>query len=317
MTVTVLAGGVGSARFLAGLVRVVPPDDLTVVGNIGDDERIRGLHVSPDVDSVLYHLAGLTDWDRGWGMDDERYTANDRYRDLAARLDDLGVDLQDWFILGDRDLATHMLRTRMLEAGRPLSEATDALRRALGIGCRVLPASDDPVRTKVRASSGDLLDFQDYFVRRGQDVEVTGVEFAGTDEATPAPGVLEALREADVVVVPPSNPLLSVDPVLAVPGVRDAVSEGEAPVVAVSPIIGGRAVKGPLAGLMEGLDLEVSPVGVAELYRELVDVFVLDITDEARSADVEALGMRAVALDTLMRSPEDAVRLAKAVLDAK
>lgn len=316
MRITVIAGGVGSARFLAGLVRVVPTDDLTVVVNIGDDERVRGLHVSPDVDSVLYHLAGLTDWERGWGMDDERYTANDRYRDLAGRLDDLDVDLQDWFILGDRDLATHMLRTRILEAGRSLSEATDALRRALGVEFRVLPASDDPVRTKVRTAAGELLDFQDYFVRRGQDVEVTGVEFAGADGAAPAPGVLEALEEADVVVLPPSNPLLSVDPVLAVPGVRGSVSGTNAPVVAVSPIVGGRALKGPLAGLMEGLDLEVSPVGVAELYRGLVDVFVLDAEDDARAPDVEALGLRAVVLDTLMRSPEDAARLAKAVLDA-
>lgn len=312
MRITAIAGGVGSARFLAGLVRVVDPASLTVVVNTGDDETVRGLHVSPDVDTVLYHLAGLADWPRGWGVAGETFVAHERYAELAsiARAD---TDLQEWFALGDRDLAVHQLRTQILAAGGSLSAATDAVRRALGVACRVLPMSDDPAPTLLRTTGGEVLDFQTYFVRRGQRDEIASVEVAG---GSPAPGVLEALAGADVVVIPPSNPLLSVAPVLAVDGVRDALAAASAVRVGVSPIVGGRALKGPADRLLASLGYEVSAAGVAGTYCRLVDVFVLDETDAPLAADVEALGMRPVVCDTIMRSAEDAARLAKIVLAA-
>ncbi len=316
MAITVLAGGVGSARFCAGLVRVVNPDDLTIVVNTGDDEQIRGLWICPDIDTVLYHLAGACDWDRGWGLADETTVANDRYRELAAGLDGMGLDLQEWFTLGDRDLATHLLRLHLLEHDLPLTEVTDALRLAMGIECQVLPVSDDPVRTVLRTAGGEWLDFQEYFVRRKQEPEVTGIEVEGVRDAAPAPGVLEAIEDAEVLIVPPSNPLISVGPLLAVPGVRDAVEACDATCVAVSPIVGGRALKGPADRLMTSLGHEVSAVGVARIYRGLVDVFVLDEQDAGLAGEVEELGMEPVVCDTLMRSAEDAGRVAKAVLDA-
>ena len=315
MRVCVIAGGVGSARFLAGLVRVVDPSEVTVIGNTGDDERVRGLHVSPDIDTVLYHLAGETDWERGWGMSDESFVANSRYVSLVERAG-VDVDMQEWFGLGDRDLATNMFRTRLLDAGRPLSFAIDALRRAMGIGSVVLPMSDSPVRTELVTASGERLDFQTYFVRRQHGDEVVSVEFVGaSDVARPAPGVLDAISSAGVVVIPPSNPIVTVAPVLAVPGIRDAIARSSAVRVAVSPIVGGRAIKGPLEPLLRAFGHDVSPSGVAAIYRGLVDVFVLDALDASEAAAVEALGMRPVVCDTIMSGPDEAARLAKEVLD--
>jgi LPPG:FO 2-phospho-L-lactate transferase len=308
--VTVIAGGVGSARFLTGLVRVIPAEDITVVVNTGDDAIMRGLHVSPDVDTVLYHLAGLTDWDRGWGIHDETFFANDRYGELASRVG--GLDMQDWFALGDRDLATHMLRTQLLHSGMSLSGATNALRNALGVEAAILPASDDPSPTTLETDGGDVLDFQDYFVRLHQRPVVRRVRLGG---GRPAPGVLDAVASASVVLVPPSNPLLSIAPVLALDGVEDALRETAAPRAAVSPIVGGRALRGPADLVMASLGHEVSAAGVAEIYTGLVDVFVLDARDEAFAPEIEALGMRPVVCDTIMRSPEDAARLAKIVLE--
>jgi LPPG:FO 2-phospho-L-lactate transferase len=226
-----------------------------------------------------------------------------------------GVDLQDWFTLGDRDLATNLLRTRLLEAGATISGATDALRRAMGIGCRVIPVTDDPVRTVFRTSGGETLDFQTYFVRRRQEPAVVGIAFDGIGGARPAPGVLDAIAAADVVVVPPSNPLISVEPVLAVPGVREALSQADGARLGVSPIVGGKALKGPADLLMAALGHDVSAAGVAAIYRGLLDVFVLDERDADLADRVAELGMRPVVADTIMRSPEDAARVAKAVLD--
>lgn len=315
MRITVLAGGVGSARFCAGLVRVVDPADLTIVVNVGDDERIRGLHLSPDLDTVCYHLAGLEDWERGWGLVEESYEVQRRYVELAARAG-LDADLQDWFTLGDRDIALNMLRTRLLDTGHPLSEATAAIARALGIACRVLPVTDDAVRTKLRSASGELLDFQEYFVHRRQRDEVTEILVDGAPGAAPAPGVVEAIVEADVVIVPPSNPLISVEPLLAVGTVRDVLRDRGPVRVAVSPIISGRALKGPADLLMRSLGHDVSALGVARLYAGTVDVFVLDAQDAPMASAIGDLGLRPVVGDTIMRSPEDAARVAKAVVDA-
>lgn len=312
--IAVVAGGVGSARLLSGVVRVVDPSRLSVIVNVGDDERIRGLHLSPDVDTVLYHLAGAEDWDRGWGTAGDTFGSQERYVQLASRLADEGIDLQEWLALGDLDLATNLLRTRLLDAGLPLSKAVDALRRAMGVGCRVLPATDDATRTVLVTARGDELAFQEWFVKLRQQPEVAAVRYSGTDAARPAPGVLEAIAEADIVVVPPSNPVLSVGPVLAV-GVREALAEARAPVVAVSPIIGGRAVKGPADRLMAALGHEPTAMGVARMYTGVVDVFVHDDADAAGMGGLADLGMTGFACDTLMRSPEDAARLAKTVLD--
>ena len=314
MRVCVIAGGVGSARFLAGLVRVVDPSEVTVIGNTGDDERVRGLHVSPDIDTVLYHLAGETDWERGWGMSDESFVANSRYVDLVSRAA-VDVDMQEWFGLGDRDLATNMFRTRLLDSGRPLSFAIDALRRAMGIGSVVLPMSDSPVRTELVTVAGERLDFQTYFVRRQHGDLIATVDFVGDDVARPAPGVIEALEGAELIVIPPSNPIVTVAPVLAVPDIREAIERSSAVRVAVSPIVGGRAIKGPLEALLRAFGHDVSPSGVARIYGGLVDVFVLDALDAAEAAAVEPIGMRPLVCDTIMSGPDEAARLAKEVLD--
>jgi LPPG:FO 2-phospho-L-lactate transferase len=313
MRVCVIAGGVGSARFLAGLVRVVDPSDVTIVGNTGDDERVRGLHVSPDIDTVLYHLAGETDWARGWGIADESFVANERYVALVERAAP-DVDMQEWFGLGDRDLATNMFRTRMLDTGRTLTEAIDALRRAMGIASTVLPMSDETVRTELVTSSGERLDFQTYFVRRRHAETIAAVDVTGAETARPAPGVLEVIEGAELIVLPPSNPIVTVAPVLAVRGIRDAIASSHATRVAVSPIVGGRAIKGPLDALLGAFGHDVSAAGVAAIYRGLVDVFVLDAQDAGQAPDIEALGMRALVCDTIMGSPEEAARLAKDVL---
>jgi LPPG:FO 2-phospho-L-lactate transferase len=315
MRTCVLAGGVGSARFCAGLVRNLDPRELTIVVNTGDDENIRGLHVCPDIDTVLYHLAGATEWDRGWGLAGETFTANDRYGELAARLGDYALDLQEWFALGDRDLATHLLRARLLSHGRTLSEATAALANALGIEASVLPASDDLLRTVLENSDGEHLDFQEYFVRRKQKEEIKRVSYQGAADATPAPGVIDAISSAEIVAIPPSNPILSIGPVLAVPGISEAMRATDAVRVGVSPIVGGRALKGPADLILASLGHDVSPVGVARIYEGLLDAFVLDAVDERHAPAVEALGMRAIVCDTIMSGPEEAARVVKTILD--
>jgi LPPG:FO 2-phospho-L-lactate transferase len=245
----------------------------------------------------------------------ESFVADERYRQLVAQLAGEHTDLQEWFALGDRDLATHLLRARLLETGSTLTQAIGALARALGIAATVLPMSDEPVRTKLTVASGEQLDFQEYFVRRRQSDEITAVTYSGSDTARPAPGVLETIASADVVVIPPSNPPLSIGPLLAVPGIRDAIASASGVRVGVSPIIGGRALKGPADRVLASLGHEVSPVGVADIYEGLLDVFVLDTADAALAADVEATGVRAEVCNTIMSGPEEAARVAKTVLD--
>lgn len=314
MRVCAIAGGVGSARFCAGLYRILAPGELTIAVNTGDDERIRGLLVCPDIDTVLYHLAGATDWERGWGLASETFTADQRYRQLAERVP--GEAMQEWFSLGDGDLATHLFRARLLDRGRRLGEITAVLTQAMGIAAGVMPVTEDELRTVIETASGERLAFQEYFVHRHQDEDVAAVSYQGAETARPAPGVLEAISSAPIVVIPPSNPILSVLPALAVPGVRDALAAAGGRRVGVSPIVGGRALKGPADRILASLGHEVSPVGVARLYSGLLDVFVLDATDRAYSPGIEALGMRPVVCDTLMTGPEAAGRVAATVLEA-
>jgi len=306
MHVVAIAGGTGAAKLLRGLTAVMDARDLTIVGNTGDDTEVWGLHVSPDLDTVTYALAGRLDVERGWGL------AGESFRCLEA-MGDLGAET--WFSLGDRDLATHVFRTRALRAGATLTAVTAELARRLGVTARILPMSDDPVRTRVRTPDG-WLSFQEYFVREKAQVQVLEVEYAGAARARPAPGVLEAVREADVVVVCPSNPVTSVGPVLAVPGVADALAATRARVVGVSPIVGGAAVSGPAGELMRARGLAVSPVGVATAYAPWLDALVLDRQDAAYVAEIHGLGLAAMPADTLMTDRAREIALARVVLSS-
>jgi LPPG:FO 2-phospho-L-lactate transferase len=305
-SVVALAGGVGAARFLEGLVRVVEPAGLTVIVNTGDDAEFYGLYVSPDVDIVLYTLAGLVDPAQGWGVQGDTYH-------LQEMLGSYGRET--WFRLGDRDLATHVHRTDLLRRGATLSQVADDLRRGLGLELTILPMSDQPVRTRVRTPDG-WLPFQEYFVKRRAQDEVLEIGLDGVEAAIPAPGVLEAIRAADAVVLCPSNPLVSIGTILAVPGVRGALRECSGGRVAISPIVGGGTIKGPADRMMRGLGMEVSAVGVAEAYRDFLDVLVLDGQDRDLAPRVEALGIRAIVTDTIMRDLDTKLALAETTVAA-
>ncbi len=303
--VVALAGGVGAARFLRGLVRAVPAEDTTAVVNTGDDRVFYGLCVSPDLDIVTYTLAGRVDAERGWGIAGDAFAAVDALRAFGH---------ETWFRLGDRDLATCLHRTIRLREGAGLARVTDEIRRALGVATRLLPMSEDPCPTVVELSGGRRLHFEEYLVRDGAPSDVEAVDLAAARRARPAPGVLEALRGARTIVVCPSNPVVSIAPILAVPGVREAIAASGAPVVAISPIVGGAPVKGPADHLLRGTGAEVSARGVARLYRDLARGFVLDVRDADSLADVEALGLRALAVDTIMRDAAASEALARATL---
>ena len=304
--IVALAGGVGAARFLEGLAQVISPADMYVIGNTGDDAEIHGLHISPDLDTVTYTLAGLANPVHGWGLKGETF------HNLAA-LGRLGAET--WFQLGDRDLATHLFRTERLRAGAKLSQVTRDIAKAFGLQATVVPMSDDPVRTIVVTPTGRL-EFQTYFVRRRAEDAVRGIQFKGADKARPAPGVLAAIAKAEAVIFCPSNPIISIGPILAVPGIRAALEKRRKPVVAISPIVGGRAIKGPADKMMRGLKMDVSALGVAKFYKGLVDVFVLDEQDRAQATEVEALGMRAVVTNTIMSSQARKKALARVVMKA-
>lgn len=305
--VVVLAGGVGAARFLDGLVRVVPPEQVYVVVNVGDDLEWAGLHVAPDIDTVLYTLAGRVDPESGWGLRDETYRALEELRALGGPA---------WFRIGDRDLATHLFRTERLRAGAPLSAVTADLARALGVRATITPVTDQPLRTVVETDAGDL-PFQEYFVRRGQRDTVRGLRFSGADAAEAAPGVHRALTGARAIIIAPSNPFLSIGPLLAVSGIRDCLLASNAPVAAISPIVGGKALKGPAAAMLESLGHDVSALGVARLYRDLIDVFVVDRQDADLVTAIEAeTGVRCVVTNTVMSGPDEKRDLAAATLAA-
>lgn len=306
MTITVLSGGVGAARFLEGVVQVVAPADTTVISNTGDDEEFFGLRVSPDIDIVIYTLGDAVDTEKGWGLQDESFSALGALRRFGY---------ETWFNLGDRDMATHAHRTDLLRGGATLSEATRSIARAFGVALNILPVSDDRIRTMVQAPSG-WLSFQEYFVKRRTEDDVLAVRFDGADAARPAPGVLEAIRTSDAVLIAPSNPIVSIGPLLAVPGVREALARRRDRIVAISPIIGGRTIKGPADRMMRTLGRDPTCVGVAAEYAGFCGVLVIDEEDRDLAPAVEAAGVRAVVAQTVMRSSEDKRALAEVALGA-
>ena len=311
MRVVALAGGVGGGKFLRGLVRAVPPSDVTVVVNTGDDRRFHGLHVSPDLDSVTYWLGGVADRDRGWGRVGETFRATEELRAFGAP--------DAWFGLGDLDLATHLIRTEILASGLTLSEATARVTARFAIRARVLPMTDDPVETRVSAvdEHGGSLDlhFQEYWVeRRGLD-DVKSVRFAGIEGAQPAPGVLESISDADAILVAPSNPIVSIGPVLAVPGIREAVAGRRAVVAGVSPIVGGEVLAGMADRLMPAAGLEVSALGAARVYDGLLAGWVVDEADRDLARRIETeLGVDVAVTDTVIRDDAVAEAVARSAL---
>jgi LPPG:FO 2-phospho-L-lactate transferase len=302
--VTALAGGVGGAKLLVGLARATSPEHLTVIVNTGDDAEIYGVHVSPDVDIVTYWLAGIADTDKGWGIRGDSFEAVDAMGRLGA---------DAWFRLGDRDMGTCMYRTARLEEGATLTEVTDEVRRALGVGTHILPMSDAPVRTEVVTDDGRVLDFQEYFVKEKTEPPVAEIRTVAPEGRAPGTGVIHAIADADVVVICPSNPLLSIDPILSLDGVRAAL-QAHPRVVAVTPIVRGGAIKGPADRLLLRLAGEASAAAVARHYGEMVDLFVVDASDEAEVSKVEAAGIRCTSRDTIMRDHDASERLARTLL---
>jgi LPPG:FO 2-phospho-L-lactate transferase len=304
MKIAALAGGVGGSKLLLGLYRVMDPAHLTIIVNTGDDIVMHGLHVSPDPDIITYTLAGLVNEETGWGI------AGETFR-VAEGLARYGRPV--WFKLGDRDLATHINRSALLREGATLSQAMDSIRTTLGVRARLLPMSDDSVPTMLETDEGRM-HLQDYLVRRRCEPKLKAIAFEGVERARPAPGVIEAIEDADGIVVSPSNPLISIGPILAVAGVREALRKRRADVGVVCPLVGGKSLKGPSDKMMAELGYEVSAVGAAKLYRDVCGTFVIDELDEAAAAAIEALGMRAVVQPTVMTSTEDKERLARHVL---
>jgi len=306
VTVAVICGGVGAAKLLTGLQRVVPPTELVAIANVGDDLELHGLHVSPDLDTITYTTAGAVSTERGWGLEGETWQAMEMVSLYG------GVD---WFSLGDRDLGTHLYRTHRLSQGASLSEVTAQIVAAWGLGFQLLPATDDRLRTMVTAVDEGEITFQEYFVRRQHDVAVTAVRFDGAETCKPAPGVIEAVEQAERIVVAPSNPVVSIDPVLAVPGLRDAIASRRDRVVAVSPIIGGKALKGPADRLLDELGREASVVGVGQWYQDLVGTLLLDTVDAEHAPAVADLGITPVVTDTIMSDPVVTDELARRCLE--
>jgi LPPG:FO 2-phospho-L-lactate transferase len=304
MEIAALAGGIGASKLLVGLNRTMDPRELTIIVNTGDDIVLHGLAISPDLDIVTYSLAGLVNPETGWGFRDETFHAHDQ---LAA------YGRPAWFNLGDRDLATHIHRTAMLREGATLSEAAESIRLALGVQAKILPMSDRPVPTMIDTEQG-WLNFQEYLVQRRAEPVVRKISFDGVERASPAPGVLESLERAAVIVICPSNPLISIGPILAVPGVREALRKRRKDVVAVCPIVGGKSLKGPSDRMLAQLGFDVSASGVARMYQDICATFLIDTVDAGERPAVDALGMKAVVCSTVMHTLEDKERLAGAVL---
>lgn len=306
MKIAALSGGVGGSKLLWGLSRILPPEDLTVIVNTGDDFDWQGLRICPDLDTVTYTLADLANPDTGWGI------AGDSFRALS-RLTELGCE--NWFRVGDGDLATHIYRTAALRKGEALSSVTDRIRRAVGLAMQILPMTNAIVATQMLTGEG-MLSLQEYFVRRHCAPRVLDVKFVGSETARPAPGVIEAIEGADAVVVCPSNPFISIGPLLAVPGVRAALLETEARVLAVSPIVAGEALKGPAEKMLTELGHEASALTIAGFYRDFVDIFVLDRRDIALEDKISAMGVEVRTADTIMQSPDKKVALAERILES-
>jgi LPPG:FO 2-phospho-L-lactate transferase len=314
--ITVLAGGVGAARFLVGLTAIVDPSEVTAVVNTGDDVELHGLWVSPDLDTVTYTLAGAINPETGWGLVGETWNALDALARYERARPDGSSAGGTWFGLGDRDLATHLYRTARLREGARLSAVVAEVAAAWGVGVRLLPMSDDPVPTIVTVEEGEI-GFQDYFVGRHHSVPVRALRFAGADHARPAPGVLDAIDNADVVVIAPSNPLVSIGPIRAVPGIDDVLRARRDDIVAVSPIVAGAALKGPADRMLTELGHEASVVGVARIYAPVAATLVIDEADTHRAAEVEAEGIRCVVAPTIMSGRAEAAALAGRVLTVR
>ena len=304
--ILVFTGGTGGAKLVQGLQQVVAPEDLSVIVNTGDDIEWWGLHVSPDVDSVLYGLSGLLSADRGWGVNGDSFRCLERMKQLGQ---------PSWFSLGDLDLATHLTRTAMLRAGKSLSRTTAELAAKLGIRARVLPMSDDRVSTMLDTAKGTLT-FQEYFVRERHQIEVRRVRFEGAHRARPAPGVIESIAAAEAIVFAPSNPVASIGPILSVPGIREALRRTNAPVAAVSPIVGGAAVSGPAGTLMKMMGWPSTIAGVAKAYEDFLDVLIADRADEAEASAMPRQSLCVLCTNTIMKSPEAKRELARFSLEA-
>lgn len=304
MKITALAGGIGAAKFLLGLSRVMPPEEITIIANTGDDIELFGLRICPDIDTLAYTLSGVINEETGWGVEGDTFESLKwmrRYGEAA------------WFNLGDRDLATHIHRTDCLRRGLGLAEVTGRISRALGVRSLILPMTESYTPTRVVTGEGEM-HFQEYFVRRRCEPVVREIRFDGIESALPAPGVESAIRDAEAVIICPSNPFISIGPILAVPGVREALRETRAAKLAITPIVGGKALKGPAAEMLRDLGREVSARGVAEMYGDFLDLFVLDIIDAELQSSIESLGLRALALDTVMKTLDDKQRLAREIM---
>ncbi len=309
--IAALAGGVGAAKFLAGLVRSEPPREITAIVNVADDQEFHGLYVCPDIDSVTYTLGGVNNTKLGWGRESETFRT----------IDELGrFGVANWFRLGDLDLATHIFRTDQLRKGRTLAEVTNHITRSFEIEATLIPATNDRITTVITAAAANGephdLAMQEWFVRDRCEPIVRAVHFEGADGASPAPGVLAALADAEIIVICPSNPVISIGPLLAIPGIKDLLADRRDRVVAISPIVAGAPVKGPADLLMRPLGIEVSCFGVAEQYREFCSTVVFDIVDQDQAERIEAVGVRCVSADTMMTSPDVAAKLAGIVVGA-
>jgi LPPG:FO 2-phospho-L-lactate transferase len=305
--ITALAGGVGASKFLDGLSRVMPPEEISIVVNTGDDIEMFGLYIAPDLDIVTYTLAGVVNRDTGWGMADESFHCLDQLLRYTRT--------ERWFNLGDRDLATHIFRTGMMREGRSLSEAADRVRTALGVKSRILPMTDTHTPTTIITAEGEM-HFQEYLVKRRAQPTVAGIRFENIESAKPASGVAEAILQAEAIVICPSNPLISIGPILAVPGMRDLLKQTEATVAAISPVVGGASLKGPTDRMLADLGMEVSAAQVARLYSDIADVFILDVQDEPAREEIEGLGLKVCVTNTVMSGLEEKVGLAAVTLEA-
>ena len=302
--ITALAGGVGAARFLDGLVRIIDPENVTVIVNVGDDVEMYGLYISPDIDTVIYTLAGIADDVKGWGIRGDTFNC----LDMLSR-----YGVETWFKIGDKDMAIHIFRTMLLKKGLKLQEVTDIIRRKLNVKVRVIPMTNDRVETMVLTDTG-LISFQEYFVKRGFQDEVKGIIYKGIEKAKPAEGVIESIMNADGVIICPSNPIVSIGTIISIDGVREALRETKAKTIGISPIIGGVAVKGPADKMLKEIGLEPSAYTIAELYRDFLDIFVIDKADINLKDKIEEIGIRVYVTNTLMKSVEDRVRIAREVL---
>ena len=314
MTVAVLCGGVGAARFLRGLVRVMPPEDIVAIVNTGDDTEMHGLTICPDLDTITYTLAEATDIERGWGLAGETWTALHALERFAAVRPATSTAAGTWFGLGDQDLATHMYRTHRLGEGATPTEIAGEIARAWGLGLTMLPMADDPVRTMLTVEELGEISFQEYFVRHRHGVPITGLRFAGADAAVVPPAVLAAIAEADTVVIAPSNPLVSIGPLRALPAIEAALKARRADVVAISPIVGGKALKGPADRMLTELGFRPDQGSIATLYAEIASTLIIDEIDAGEADDVRRAGLKAVVTNTIMSDPDRAAHVATVAL---